>query len=194
MMMNKHKIVARGYSALIDIERHPDDYEAMLGGYVTDGLISNAIQFFTLADPDNGASHVSIVFVHKGTGTPVAEVQALNKFGVVPTVFAAVAKDSTVITIRRVQGVRPVSEILSTLSDKLGKDYQKPFHFVTKKRGDNPNKWFCSELANSELYLQCRPDVYVSPVWCMASPVAQETFGVWKNGHFDRVADSSGSA
>ena len=192
----KHKIVQEGYELLRIVEANPDDYEVMLSSYTRSSLIGKIIGWWTQADKLQ-AIHVSDVYVHKDTHTPFVEIHAMLGYGVVPTPFGALAKDETTIEVRRVHGVRPTAEILASDIPKLSTkadSYQKPFHFVTKSRKDNPNKWFCSEKTNNTLRLQNRADHLCPPVWLQCSPLATEVYGVFKRGHFEVSIGTAGSA
>ena len=192
----KRHIILEGYSLLRVVEANPDDYEVMLGCYTRSSLFGNVIGWYTQSDKRQ-AIHVSDVYVHKETGIPFVEIHALLGYGVVPTPFGAVAKEGQTLEIRRVAGVRPTAEILSSdipkLSTKAG-SYQKPLHFVTKSRADDPNKWFCSEKCNNTLRLQNRADHLCPPVWLQCSPLAKEVYGTFKDGHFELAVDTLGQS
>lgn len=193
---DKRKIVLEGYELLRIVESHPEEYEVMLGCYTRSSLIGKLIGWYTQASKPQSI-HVSDVYVHLDTHTPFVEIHALLGYGVVPTPFGAVAKDKTTIEIRRVQGVRPTAQILAADIPKLSTkadSYQKPFHFVTKSRTDDPNKWFCSEKCNNTLRLQNREDHLCPPVWLQCSPLAEELYGYYRNGHFEVALNSKGSA
>ena len=181
----KHKIKQAGLLALQDVELHPDRYEAMLGVYSGSiAFFSKIIVWFTRGQKGKGAHHTSTVYVHKDTGVPVAETHSLEGWGVIATEFGALCNEPTTITVKRVSGVEPPQAIYERNLPRFGAGYQFPWGFFTKRRSDNPDKWFCSELSNDNFKLQDCLNLLVSPFWANASPKAKEVYGVYRKGRF----------
>ena len=184
--MNKAEKLAiktRGRELLRQVEANPEDYECMLGCYCgSNALFSRLIRWWTKTDPEEGASHLSTVYVHRGTGIPFCETHALEGHGVIATDFGAVCNDSTTVIVRRVRGGLPTERILAKNIPILGCKYQMPvFEFVSRSRKDDPNKWFCSEKCNMNFDLQNRLNVLVSPAWGAASDKVRVIYGRYTN-------------
>jgi len=170
---DKCKVLRTGRTLLAEVSLHPDDYFATLGSYLNnDTFFGKLIRWWERGD----ASHSSIVFVRKDTGVPALEIHALEGWGVIATEVGVLGKEGAVLELREVEGAEPAKSLLDVLIPLIGRKYQKPLGFITKKREDDQWLWFCSELANHVLKLQNCADHLVSPPWARRSSRALKVF------------------
>ena len=186
-------ILKIGKALFEEVQRHPDDYFAVLASHLhTPSFFGKCIRWWE-RDP---RSHSKTTYIHKATGLPYVDIHALEGWGVIASAPDAFVLDSTVCEYRIVRDAPSTQELLKKQVKKLGKDYQKPRGFVTKSREDDPNKWFCSESADDDFDLQNCRSVFVSPAWAARSDKVRTIYGWLTEDGFklNKATDNSGAA
>ena len=141
-----------------------------VAGYKGAGLGGGFIKWFTFG----GFSHVSLVFDFGDGG--MLEIDALQNRGVTQRIFGQLAGDCQLF---QVPCTGDQAGQIYTAACKLKGckyDWAGIYGFLRRKKRQNPNKWFCSELAAHCLELagiqaQRLPAWKISPVMLCASPI-----------------------
>jgi hypothetical protein len=128
------------------------------------------IKWFTFG----GYSHVSLVFDHGKHD--LEEIDALQGRGVTSRAFGELANEYDLFSIEcpHVVALKIHAEARQLLGCKY--DWSGIWGFLRRKKRENPDKWFCSELVAHVLSIAGRnplrlPAWKISPVMLCASPV-----------------------
>lgn len=146
----------------------PDLMRVYVAGYKGAGAAGGLIRWYTFG----GYSHVSLVFDHGEAG--VEEIDAMQLRGVTSRVFGELA--GAVDLFHVPCGEQRAAVVYAAARELLGMGYDWTglWSFLRRRKRENPNRWFCSELVawcllQAGIVLQRLPVWKHSPVLVCAS-------------------------